>query len=69
MSTSTYKVTGMTCNGCAGKVKTQISQVAGVNAVDVDLSTGHVKVTSEGHVDDVLVVDAVEEAGYEAVLV
>ncbi|GAA3475154.1 heavy-metal-associated domain-containing protein [Nonomuraea roseola] len=69
MSTSTYKVTGMTCNGCAGKVKTQIGNVAGVGDIDVDLATGHVTVTSEGQIDDVRVVEAVEEIGYEAVLV
>ncbi|MFE3448680.1 heavy-metal-associated domain-containing protein [Nonomuraea sp. NPDC059194] len=69
MSTSTYKVTGMTCNGCAGKVKTRIGAVAGVSAIDVDLATGHVKVTSEGQIDDVTIVEAVEEVGYEAVLV
>ncbi|MEU4543062.1 heavy-metal-associated domain-containing protein [Nonomuraea dietziae] len=69
MSTSTYKVTGMTCNGCAGKVKTQIGNVAGVSGIDVDLATGHVTVTSAGQIDDVRVVEAVEEIGYEAVLV
>ncbi|WP_433436580.1 heavy-metal-associated domain-containing protein [Nonomuraea sp. CA-141351] len=67
MSTSTYKVSGMTCSGCAGKVKTEISKVAGVSSVDVELATGQVTVTSDGPLDDAEIRDVVEEVGYEVV--
>ncbi|GAA2617153.1 copper ion binding protein [Actinomadura fulvescens] len=65
MSTATYTVTGMTCGHCVGSVKEEVGQVAGVTAVDVDLKTGQVTVTSERPVDDAEITAAVEEAGYE----
>lgn len=67
MSTSTYKVSGMTCGGCAGKVTAEISKVAGVSAVDVDLATGQVTVTSAEPVDEAEIRNVVEEVGYELV--
>ncbi|MCA2221059.1 heavy-metal-associated domain-containing protein [Nonomuraea aurantiaca] len=60
---STYKVSGMTCGGCAGKVKSEISKVDGVTDVEVDLTSG--TVTVAGAAEEALVRDAVEEAGYE----
>ncbi|MFC9971998.1 heavy-metal-associated domain-containing protein [Spirillospora sp. NPDC050679] len=65
MSTATYTVAGMTCGHCVGSVKQEVGQVAGVTAVDVDLASGQVTVTSDGPLDDALIRDAVEEAGYE----
>lgn len=67
MSTKTYTVSGMTCGGCAGTVKTEIGKVAGVSSVDVELATGQVTVTSAEVLDDVKIRDVVEEAGYELV--
>ncbi|MDL4816812.1 heavy-metal-associated domain-containing protein [Actinomadura opuntiae] len=64
MSTATYTVTGMTCGHCVASVTEEVGQVAGVTAVDVDLQTGRVTVTSEAPVDDALIKGAVEEAGY-----
>ncbi|GAA0267436.1 heavy-metal-associated domain-containing protein [Actinomadura nitritigenes] len=64
MSTATYTVTGMTCGHCVASVTEEVEQVAGVTAVDVDLKTGQVTVTSEAPVDDALIKSAVEEAGY-----
>ena len=65
MTTSTYTVDGMTCGHCVSAVTEEVSQVAGVTAVDVDLESGGVTVTSEAPVDDAAVRAAVEEAGYE----
>ncbi|ROT34270.1 heavy-metal-associated domain-containing protein [Micromonospora sp. HM5-17] len=67
MGTSTYKVTGMTCNGCADKVRTQLSKLDGVSVVDVELATGQVTVTADGRVTDTAIIDILEETGYEAV--
>ncbi|MCW2702171.1 MAG: hypothetical protein JWQ37_166 [Blastococcus sp.] len=66
MSTSTYTVVGMTCGHCANAVTEEVSQVPGVTAVDVDLASGGLTVTSDAPVDDSAVHAAVEEAGYEA---
>lgn len=64
MSTTTYTVTGMTCGHCATSVTEEVSEVAGVTNVEVDLANGQVAVTSEAPVDDASVRAAVEEAGY-----
>jgi copper ion binding protein len=65
MSTATYTVTGMTCGHCVGAVTEEVSQVPGVTAVDVDLDSGGLTVTSDAPVDEAAVRTAVEEAGYE----
>ncbi|WUH99467.1 heavy-metal-associated domain-containing protein [Spirillospora sp. NBC_00431] len=65
MSTATYTVTGMTCGHCVSSVTEEVEQITGVTGVDVDLPTGRVTVTSDAPIDDALVKDAVEEAGYE----
>ncbi|MEU4576556.1 heavy-metal-associated domain-containing protein [Nonomuraea sp. ATR24] len=65
MSSSIYTVSGMTCGGCAGTVKTELGKISGVTAVDIELATGRVTVTGDGPVDEALVRDAVEGAGYE----
>jgi copper ion binding protein len=64
MSTETYTVTGMTCDHCSRSVRTEVSAVAGVTAVEVDLARGKVSVTSERPVSTDEVREAVEEAGY-----
>ena len=65
MSTATYTVTGMTCAHCVSSVTEEVSQVAGVTDVGVDLASGAVTVTSDAPVDAGAVRAAVEEAGYE----
>ncbi|RBY98171.1 cation-transporting ATPase [Blastococcus sp. TF02-8] len=55
----------MTCGHCVTAVTEEVSQVPGVTAVDVDLATGGLTVTSEQPVDEGAVRAAVEEAGYE----
>ncbi|WP_116450286.1 heavy-metal-associated domain-containing protein [Blastococcus litoris] len=65
MSTATYTVVGMTCGHCVSAVTEEVSQVAGVTGVDVDLASGGLTVTSDPPVEDSAVRAAVEEAGYE----
>ena len=64
MSTATYTVVGMTCGHCVNSVTEEVSAVPGVTAVDVDLASGGLTVTSTEPVDDAAVRAAVEEAGY-----
>lgn len=66
MSTSTFTVIGMTCGHCVSTVTKEVSQVAGVDGVSVDLATGRLTVTSPADVDDSAVRAAVEKAGYQA---
>ncbi|GAA2086850.1 heavy-metal-associated domain-containing protein [Actinomadura alba] len=63
--TATYTVAGMTCSHCVDSVKREVGQVTGVTGVDADLASGRVTVIGDAPVDDALVRDAVEEAGYE----
>lgn len=64
-TTSTYTVTGMTCDHCVRAVTEQVAGLDGVTAVDIDLATGTVTVTSEAPLDDAAIAAAVDEAGYE----
>ena len=65
MTIATYTVTGMTCGHCVSAVTEEVTQVPGVTAVDVDLASGRLTVTSDAPVDDDAVRAAVDEAGYE----
>jgi copper chaperone CopZ len=55
----------MHCGHCERAVREEVSAVAGVNSVDVDLETKLVTVTGES-LDDAALRAAIEEAGYEA---
>ena len=65
MSTTTITVEGMTCAGCASSVRAELSQLAGVSEVTIDLMRGTVTIVSIGSVDPDAVRAAVEEAGYQ----
>jgi copper ion binding protein len=67
MTTATYVVSGMTCAHCVSSVKEEVSEVAGVEAVEVDLASGSLTVTSQQPVDVEAVRQAVADAGYELV--
>jgi len=67
MTTAQYTVSGMTCGHCVGSVKEEIGNIAGVTAVDVELASGRVVVTSDAPVSAADVVAAVDEAGYAVV--
>lgn len=65
--TSTIQVEGMSCGHCVNSVQTEVAAIEGVTAVDVDLATGQVTVTSDTPIDPNAMTTAVEEAGYEVV--
>ena len=62
----TFNVSGMTCSHCVLSVREEVSEVAGVDAVDVDLATGRLSVSGDGFSDGA-VKNAVADAGYEVV--
>ena len=64
--TATYVVAGMTCDHCKVAVTEEVTRVAGVAAVEVDLDTKLVRVHGTD-VDEAAVVAAIDEAGYDAV--
>jgi copper chaperone len=59
-----YLVKGMTCGHCVMSVTEEVEQVPGVDAVDVDLESGRVRVRGEGFSDEAIR-EAVDDAGYE----
>jgi copper chaperone len=61
-----FTVQGMTCSHCVKSVREEVSEIAGVERVDVDLASGRLTVSGEGFVDEA-VTSAVAEAGYEVV--
>jgi len=63
--TITYTVPGIHCGHCALSIKEEVSEVSGVEAVDVDVETKVVTIRGEQLADDTLRV-AIAEAGYEA---
>lgn len=66
MTTTQYRVTGMTCDHCEQAVSTEVRQIAGVENVAVSASTGLLIVVSDGAADEAAVLAAVDEAGYSA---
>ena len=62
--TTTWDVTGMHCGHCVASVTEEISELPGVESVDVALETGRVTVTSAEPLSREQVEAAVREAGY-----
>ncbi len=60
----TYTVTGMTCDHCARAVSGELTRLAGVTAVDVDVQSGRGTVDSDAPLDEAAVREAIDEAGY-----
>jgi copper chaperone CopZ len=67
MTMTTFLVPGMTCGHCKGAVTDELSKINGVTSVDVDLDSKKVTIESEADVEWRVIVDAVDEAGFEAV--
>lgn len=60
-----YSVPGMSCGHCVNAITTEVTQVAGVENVEIDLETKIV--TVHGDADDGAIRAAIDEAGYEIV--
>jgi len=65
MDSISYSVPGMHCDHCVAAVREEVSAVAGVESVDVDLGTKLVVVRGDG-LDDAALRAAIDEAGYDA---
>lgn len=64
-NTAVYTVPEMSCGHCETAVTEELMSVAGVDSVDVDLTTKLVTVTGE-ELEDSALRAAIAEAGYEA---
>ena len=63
--TRTYSVPAIHCAHCASSIREEMSEVEGVDDIDVDLEAKLVTVSGSG-LDDAALRAAIEEAGYEA---
>ncbi|MFC3300695.1 heavy-metal-associated domain-containing protein [Arthrobacter agilis] len=70
MTTTTIAITGMTCGHCVSAVTEELSDLAGVQNVDVDLvkgGTSTATISSSTPLDAASIDAAVAEAGYTVV--
>lgn len=67
MTTTTYRVEGMTCGHCAQAVTREVGAVAGITDVAVDVDAGTLAVHAGTAIDDAQLSAAVTEAGYTLV--
>lgn len=69
-TTTTFHVSGMTCDHCVNAVTRELTQLDGVTEVSITLNAGDVSdvtVTSTAALDPARVSEAIDEAGYDMV--
>ncbi|HKS14563.1 MAG TPA: heavy metal translocating P-type ATPase [Pseudomonas sp.] len=59
---------GMTCASCAGRVERALGKLPGVQQVSVNLANERAHIQTSGNIDDSVLLQAVERAGYSASL-
>jgi copper chaperone CopZ len=64
VATLSYSVPGVSCAHCQRAIEDEVSQVQGVDSVEVDLDAKTVTVSGDP-LDEVAIVAAIDEAGYE----
>lgn len=60
----TYDVEGMDCGSCAKSIENHLNTISSVNSVNVNFSTGKMKIEHENSIDDVI--SEVSKIGYKA---
>ena len=61
------KVNGMMCGGCENRVKNAVLNIDGVESVIADHNTGKVVVTTNKEVSENIIIETLEDIGYEIV--
>ncbi len=64
---TTINVSGMTCGHCVSAVTMELSLLASVTEVEVNLEAGQVTITSNTALDPTQLATAIDEAGYQLV--
>ena len=67
MTKNEFQVTGMTCGHCEMSIREEVSEVPGVEDVQVSAQNGTLVVTGSAPIDETRILAAVAEAGYSAV--
>lgn len=63
IETKTFSVEGMSCQHCVNRVMDAVNSIDGVSGV-VNLKKGQVTVSKDRPIDDVVILQAIEKAGY-----
>ncbi|MEG0276399.1 MAG: heavy metal translocating P-type ATPase [Coprobacillus sp.] len=63
-----FDIIGMTCSSCSAHVEKAVSQIAGVNSVQVNLLSHSMVVEYSDDVSEQTIMNAVDHAGYKALL-
>jgi copper chaperone len=66
VSTQVFKVEGMSCDHCVNAITGEVTKLAAVSEVKVDLTANTVTVTAEP-IDTEAIEAAIDEAGYTVV--
>lgn len=64
-----FHVEGMTCQRCVGHVRTAVMAMTGVHSVDIELTSGAVKVEALSDTNRDAIASAITAAGYPATAV
>src|SRR5690348_9035279 len=59
----TYNITGMTCNGCVAKVKSELLKLGDITSVKVQLQSPQATITMQKHIPTAMLQEAVSKAG------
>lgn len=60
-------IEGMSCNHCKMRVEKALSEVAGITGVSVDLASKTAMVEMSQEIEDSVLVNTVDDAGYDLV--
>lgn len=64
--TTKFQVKGMTCGHCERAVRAEVSQLPGIELIEVSARAGSLVITSSTPIPAADVVAAIAEAGYQA---
>ncbi len=67
MPTTIVHVKGMSCGGCVSSVKTVLGKIPGINSVEVSLDNGQAVIQHDEPLNEEIINQAIEGAGFEVV--
>lgn len=63
----TIHIEGMSCGHCTARVQKALEGLAGISAVEVDLTKNSATVEADATVTDAAITEAIDDAGYDVV--
>ena len=66
MAEYSYVVSGISCEHCVTAITAELERLPGIASIAIDLDDKALTICGDG-LDDALLVEAIDEAGYDAV--